>query len=48
MKNTKKEINWKENTSASQGKGKGNNWKKKNPKKHNPRKAIGHNSVPSK
>ena len=27
MKETKKEINWKENTLASKGKGKGNDWK---------------------
>ena len=27
-KKTKKEINWKENTLASKGKGKGNDWKK--------------------
>ena len=27
MKEIKKEINWKENTLASKGKGKGNNWK---------------------
>ena len=46
MKETKKEINWKENTLASKGKGKGNDWK--NQKKHDLRKAAGHNSVPSK
>ena len=46
MKETKKEINWKENTLASKGKGKGNDWK--NQKKSWPRKAAGHNSVPSK
>ena len=28
MKETKKGINWKENTLASKRKGKGNNWKK--------------------
>ena len=46
MKETKKGINWKENTLASKGKGKGNDWK--NQKNHNLRKAAGHNSVPSK
>ena len=45
MKETKKEINWKENTLASKGKGKGNDWK--NQKNHDLRKAAGHNSVPS-
>ena len=42
MKETKKEINWKEKTLASKGKGKGNDWKKN----HDLRKAAGHNSVP--
>ena len=46
MKETKKEIDWKENTLASKGKGKGNDWKKS--KNHDLRKAAGHNSVPSK
>ena len=44
MKETKKEINWKENTLASKGKGKGNDWKKS--KKSWPQEAAGHNSVP--
>ena len=46
MKETKKEIDWKENTLASKGKGKGNDWKTS--KNHDLRKAAGHNSVPSK
>ena len=38
MKETKKEINWKENTLASKGKGKGNDWKKT--KNHDLRKQL--------
>ena len=38
MKETKKGINWKENTLASKRKGKGNDWK--NQKKHNLRKQL--------
>ena len=38
MKETKKEINWKENTLASKGKGKGNYWK--NQKNHDLRKQL--------
>ena len=38
MKETKKEINWNENTLASKGKGKGNDWKKQ--KNHDLRKQL--------
>ena len=38
MKETKKEIVWKENTLASKGKGKGNDWKKT--KNHDLRKQL--------
>ena len=38
MKETKKEIDWKENTLASKGKGKGNDWKKT--KNHDLRKQL--------
>ena len=37
-KEIKKEINWKENTLASKGKGKGNDWK--NQKNHDPGKQL--------
>ena len=46
MKEIKKEINWKEQTLASKGKVK--EIIEKNQKNHDLRKAIGHNSVPSK